>query len=85
MRKTLFTCFRKIRIKSNNNRKINSYISNLLDERKAAILKKDFQKRETIEIKIKSYEHDQNISIVNKNIKQLKDKSRKGFWNLKAK
>ena len=45
LRKTLFSCFQKIRIKPNNNRKITTYISNLLEERKAAIMK-DFQKRE---------------------------------------
>ena len=85
LRKKLYSCFEKIRIKPTSSTKITPYISNLVDKRKSAILKKDFDKREKNEIKIKTYEHDQNFSIMRKKHRRLKDQSKKGVWNLKAK
>ena len=61
---TIYTCFNKIRLKAEQKPVLHSYISQLLDERRVAILNKDYVKREEIEIKINRYEKDQNISIV---------------------
>ena len=83
--KTIYACFEKIRLKGAQKPVFKSYISQLLDQRKVAILNRDYEKREIIERKINCYEKDQNISIVSKNIKRLKDKTMCGFWKLKAK
>ena len=82
---TLYVCFDKIRLKSVQKPILKSYISQLLDQRKVAILNRDFQKREDIERKIHCYEKDQSIDVVSKNIKRLRDKTMCGFWKLKAK
>ena len=85
LNKTIYACFDKIRVKETHKPVLKTEISQLLDKRKAAILKRDYEEREIIERQIKKYEKYQNISIVSKNIKRLKDKTMRGFWKLKAK
>ena len=83
--KTIYSCFNKIRLKSENKPIFDSYIFKLLSKRKFAIMNGDFENRERIEIKIKQYEKEHHISIAEQNIRRLKDKSKQGFWRIKAK
>ena len=86
LNRTIYSCFDKIRLKSESKSKnFNSYILDLLNKWKFAIIKGDFEKRENIEIQIKQYEREEHINIADKNIRRLKDKSKQGFWRIKAK
>ena len=86
LNKYLNKCFKKVRIKTNNSslQKIKSNAL-LFTKRDQAIKQQKVKYQEQIESKIQLLESDGYRDIILENVNKLKDKSREGFWKLKAK